>query len=83
MNNDFTLSINYKGEQKEFEARLVQFGYSYRIVVTVIDVEIYFEPDEERNFRVVKMPGQDQQKLEKIDKGLLQELKDKIEFIIR
>ena len=83
MNNDFTLSINYKGEQKEFEARLVQFGYSYRIVVTVNDIEVYFEPDEERNFRVVAMPGQDEKKLEKVDKGLLSELKEKIEEVIR
>jgi hypothetical protein len=82
MDNDFTLSIDYKGEQKDFEARLVQFGYSYRIVVSVNDVEVYFEPDEERNFRVVAMPGQDEKSLSKIDKNLLAITKQKIEEII-
>jgi hypothetical protein len=82
MDNDFTLSIDYKGEQKDYEARLLQFGYSYRIVVAVKNIEVYFEPDEERNFRVVAMPGQDEKSLSRIDKNLLAIIKDKIEEII-
>lgn len=46
-------------------------------------MEVYFEPDEEGSLRVVKMPEQDEKKLEKIDKGLLQELKEKIEEVVR
>ena len=83
MSDEFTLSIEYKEKSKDFQARLLLQGYTYKICVTVNDMEVYFEPDEEGRFRVVRIPGQDEKKLEKIDKGLLQELKNKIEFIIR
>jgi hypothetical protein len=83
MNDEFTLSINYKGGQKDYPARLLLQGYAYKICVVVDETEVYFEPDEEGSFRVVKLAGQDEKNLEKIDKRLLQELKEKIEEIVR
>lgn len=83
MSDEFTLSILHKGEQKDYPARLLLQGYTYKIRVTVDGMEVYFEPDEEGSLRVVKMPEQDEKKLEKIDKGLLQELKEKIEEVVR
>jgi hypothetical protein len=82
VNDELTLSIEHKGEQKDYQARLVQFGYSYRIVVTVNDVGIYFEPDEERNFRIVAIPEQDEKLLRKIDKNVLSLLKEKLEEVL-
>lgn len=58
-------------------------GYTYKICVTVDDMDVYFEPDEEGGFRVVKMPGQDEKKLDKIDKSLLEELKNIMELEVR
>jgi hypothetical protein len=83
MSDDFTLTIVYKNQEREYQARLLQQGYTYKIIVLIEDLEVYFEPDEERNFRVVSMPGQDEKKLEKIDKQLLQALKEKIEEILQ
>lgn len=82
MDNDFTLSIDYKGEQKHFEAKLVQFGYSYRIVVSVNDLEVYFEPDEERNFRIVANSNQDENLLRKVDRNVLRLLQEKLEAVL-
>ena len=83
MENHFILSIDYKNDKRDYAARLLPQGYSYKIIVSIDDLEIYFEPDEERNFRVVSMPGQDEKKLDKIDKNLLQALTQKIEEIIQ
>ena len=83
MNDEFTLSINYKGQLKDYPARLLLQGYTYKICVIANDMELYFEPDEEGCFRVVRMTGQDEEKLEMIDKGLLQELNAKIEEVVK
>ena len=48
--------------------RLLLQGYTYKICVTVDDMDVHFEPDEEGSFRVVRMPGQDEKKQDKIDK---------------
>jgi hypothetical protein len=83
MDDYFTLSVIFKNEEKEYQARLLQQGYSYKIIVLINDQEVYFEPDEERNLRVVTMPSQDEQSLNKIDKNLLSAIKEKIEEIIK
>lgn len=79
MQDNFSLSIVYKNQEKEYPVTLVQQGYTYKLIVLIDDLEVCFEPDEERNFRVVAMPEQDEKKLQKIDRQLLQLLKEKIE----
>jgi hypothetical protein len=49
----FTLPVLYNDREFEFPARLATMGYTYKIFVQVNDVEIIYEPDEERNFRAV------------------------------
>ena len=53
MADSFTLEVTYKGQQREFEAELRTFGYTYKIVIQVNDTEVIFEPDEERNYRAI------------------------------
>ena len=83
MDDYFTLSVTYKNEEKEYQARLLQQGYSYKIIVLIDELEVYFEPDEERNLRVVTMPGQDEKSLNSMDKNLLSIVKERIEEIIK
>jgi len=78
MQDDFSLSIVYKGQQREYPVRVVHQGYSYKIALSIDDLEIYFEPDEERNFRIIAAAGQDEKKLEKIDRELLAALHEKL-----
>jgi hypothetical protein len=58
MSEQFTFTIPYKNENREFEAELRVFGYTHKIAISIDGTEILFEPDEERNYRAV-LPGSD------------------------
>jgi hypothetical protein len=45
------ICIEYKSQTRCYPCRLIKFGYSYRIVVTIDNTEVIYEPDEEGNFR--------------------------------
>lgn len=49
----FELPVVYRGEELLVPAKLVRFGYTYKIFVELDGREIIFEPDEERNLRAV------------------------------
>jgi hypothetical protein len=51
MADAFVITATYKNQEKDFDAELIAFGYSYRIEVMVDDVKVIFEPDEEKNYR--------------------------------
>ena len=76
MAESFTLTILYKGEQKHFEAALWLIGYTHKIAVQIGEKEVFFEPDEERNYRAVVADPQntrdhhDRQLLQAIAEGL-------------
>lgn len=53
MEEQFSLPVQYKGQDLHYDGRLVTYGYSYRIYIDVDGQEISFEPDEERNLRAV------------------------------
>lgn len=46
---DFEIEI----DGNKYKGQLQQFGYSYRIVLWVDDIPVCFEPDEEKNFRLI------------------------------
>jgi hypothetical protein len=52
----FELPVMYKGAELQFPARLIRFGYSYKIEVDVNGTSIAYEPDEERNWRALMEP---------------------------
>lgn len=53
MEDVFILSVLYGNEMHDFEAELQVFGYSYKIAVKINNTIVFFEPDEERNYRAV------------------------------
>jgi hypothetical protein len=53
MEDSFDLPVVYKGEEVLFPARLLQTGYTHRFEVDVYGTPVYFEPDEERNYRAL------------------------------
>ena len=75
--DDFELPVEYKGISYNLPSRLVQMGYSYKIYVQWFDVEIIFEPDEERNFRAI-VERDDKQV---VTTGLLQAISDALSSI--
>ncbi|WP_207420641.1 hypothetical protein [Desertivirga brevis] len=53
MEEGFTLPILYKGQERDFAATLITTGYTHKFHVDIDGVGIYFEPDEERNYRAI------------------------------
>ena len=72
----FTLTVSYLNNEKEYNAELQVYGYSYKIAITINDAVVFFEPDEERNFRAVF--AEPDTKMD-IDKGLLQAIAMQLE----
>jgi hypothetical protein len=57
MNDDLEIPVNYKNRELIFIAKFIQFGYSYKFEVDVNGIPVFFEPDEERNFRAIIDPN--------------------------
>jgi len=81
MDESFDLPVTYNGKEEQFPAKLVKFGYSYRIEVEIDQSIILFEPDEERNWRAQSIG--DIEKNKKITTGLLQAIVHSLEEITK
>jgi hypothetical protein len=53
MDQFFQLPIFYNGEQLSFTANLIRVGYGYQFQLKVNEQKIFFEPDEEGNYRAI------------------------------
>jgi hypothetical protein len=51
MEESFELAVLYNDRELMFPARLLHYGYTYRIEVNVDDATIIFDRDEEKNWR--------------------------------
>jgi hypothetical protein len=78
MDEGFELPVLYKGRELLFPARLVVLGYIYKIEVNVNGQVVFFEKDEERNWRVLVEPS-DSAPPHKMDIELLKAIGDAIE----
>lgn len=76
----FELPVHYRGEELQFPAELKQIGYSHRIVVNVYGTEIFFEPDEERNYRALVDPDK---LVKQVNAELLKAIAESIEAIVK
>ena len=56
MDESFDLPVNYNGQELLLPARLIQFGYTYKIEVDINGTIVSFERDEEKNWRVLIDP---------------------------
>jgi hypothetical protein len=57
MIDEFELPVSFGNKELMFPARLLQYGYSYKIEVDLDGTKMLFEPDEERNWRAVMEYG--------------------------
>ena len=58
MQESFELPVQFRNKTIVLPAKLTSWGYSYRILVTLEDQVIIFEPDEERHYRALLAEGQ-------------------------
>jgi hypothetical protein len=83
MSESFEITVPYKGENLCFNARLMPYGYTHRIIVSVYGRDIVFEPDEERNYRAWVDGTATKIGNKEPDVGLLQAITETIEEILR
>jgi hypothetical protein len=82
MVEDFKIPVLYNNQRLNFPAQLLRYAYSYKIEVDVEGTPVYFEPDEERNWRA--MIGQDEGSVNRNLNGeLLKAIASSIEEIVK
>jgi hypothetical protein len=79
MDEPFVIAVEYKGVQREFEARLQVLGYTHRFLVGIDAMEVFFERDEEGRYRAL-IPPETKGKIP--DTGLLEAIAGAIEKIL-
>ena len=52
------IPVDYKGQERVFVGVIVSTGYNYLIKVDVDGLSVTFEPDEERQYRIMTDPLQ-------------------------
>lgn len=82
MEEDFELSVQYKGEEISFPGRLLNYGYSYKIELEVMGTMLLFEPDEQRNFRALIAP-EEMNKHKEITVGLLEAIVSSLDELLK
>jgi len=73
--NEFEISV----DGKAYKGELQQFGYSYRIMIVIDEVQVIFEPDEERNFRAMVAPDQ----VNIVDAGVLKAIATELTAVLK
>ena len=53
MEENFILPVTFNDDEIELPARLLAYGYSFKIEVDINDTKVQFERDEERNWRAL------------------------------
>ena len=70
MDNNFEIPVTYASKEFNFPAKLIAYGYTYKIEVDFFGKPVSFERDEEQNFRAI-INAADLQETGTIDKDLL------------
>lgn len=82
MAEDFELPVTYRDKEWLLPAQLHQYGYSYKIEVTLpAGQAVHFEPDEERQWRALIDP--ETVSALQIDKALLAAIAQSLDAAFR
>ena len=82
MDEPFIISVNYQGTEMDFEARFERRGYGHRFQVQVEGIPVFFERDEEGNYRALLAPDQPIRNSRNIDVHLLEAISQKITSLL-
>ena len=53
MDDDFIIEVIVNKVVYGFEAQLVEVGYIHKVMVVINNINVIYEPDEERNYRAI------------------------------
>jgi hypothetical protein len=82
MEEGFALPVVFNNTELSFPARLLNYGYSYKLEVDIEAIKVLFEPDEERNWRAL-ISYEDLNSNKSISVDLLRAIAKSIEGIIK
>jgi hypothetical protein len=77
----YEIPVHYRGEEVLVPAQLIVSGYTHKFRVELGGHEVFFEPDEERNYRAMLDP--DHRDSAKIDVAFLQAIAAGIEAAVK
>jgi hypothetical protein len=77
MDNTFEIPLSYDGDEYLFNAELVAYAHSYKIVADVFGHAIIFEPDEEQRYRAIVAPD-DLAETAQVERELLAAIANKL-----
>ncbi len=80
MDQFFELTVFYKGEQLHFTTNLIGLGYGHQFQVKVNNQKIFFELDEENNYRAINYDSK-KVNYKKIDLELLRLIAEALKSI--
>lgn len=78
----FVLPVLLNGKEVEFNARLINAGYVYKIEVDVDDAKLYFEKDDAGEWRAL-MSEEDMSKNKTLKKETVQAIAECIDALSR
>lgn len=81
MDESFFIDVEYLGKELEFEGRLIVSGYLHKIEMDVEGIKVFFEPDEERNYRA--LVSLEEVREARLDAGLLQAIAARLESLLK
>ena len=82
MEEGFEIPVTYKGKEQHFPARLLSFGYTYKIEVDVCGSLLHFERDEEGEWRALIDPTATQGDRQ-VDAELVRQIAHSIETLFK
>lgn len=80
--DEFELALTYTGKDLTFLVQLLNYGTSYKLQVEIEGTKVFFEPDEERNWRAV-LSYEDVQGNKKLNPELLKAIAEKLDAILQ
>ena len=80
MNDSFVLYVSYQGQEYSFEVQLSTLGYLHKFLVIINEIEVTYEPDEERNYRAI-LSEANLIKVKDRDRALIQAVGEKLQLI--
>lgn len=71
MDDGFEIPLTYKDKELNLPARLLAYGHSYKIEVTIAETLVHFERDDEAAWRAL-ISNDDVAQNKTLDRGLLE-----------
>jgi hypothetical protein len=82
MNDEFDIPVSFGGKEYNFPTRLLNYGHTIKLEVEIEGNTIFFEPDEERNWRAL-VPFDEITTAQKTNSALLRAVAEAIEEITK